>query len=419
MLQSPQSFRLSNGLLVIVEPMQDVQSAAVTLLVPAGGVRDADGRCGTAAILTEMFTRGAGGLSARELSAAMDNLGLQRSVHVGNAHVTFSAATTADRLIDALPFIGRMVTEPHLADEEFDPARDLVEQSLMSMEDEPRQRLGKVLRQYSYAAPWGNSSEGELTDLSAITIADVRRHYQQFMHPDEAILGIAGNVNFDQIRETTEAAFGGWESASVSELAVGALPLSPCHIEHDSAQTHIGLAWNTVPYRDERYFEAWAAVSLLSGGMSSRLFTEVRERRGLCYAISASLSTLRDEGRVFAYAGTTTERAQETLDVTVAEILRLHEGITEDELQRCKARAKSSLIMQQESTTSRASSLARDMYHLGRVVTLDEINSRINALSTTQVRDFSVEYAPKAMVLVTIGPHALNPACVTSLNCPS
>jgi len=395
--------------------MQDVQSAAVTLLVPAGGVRDADGRCGTAAILTEMFSRGAGGLSARELSAAMDNLGLQRSVHVGSAHVTFSAATTADRIVDALPFLARMVTEPHLADEEFEPARDLVEQSLMSLEDEPRQRLGKVLRQHSYAAPWGNSSDGELADLPAITIDNVRSHFQQFVRPDEAILGIAGNVDFDQIRNTVETAFGHWKSGSVLELVKGTLPPSPCHIEHDSAQTHIGLAWNTVPYRDERYYEAWAAVSLLSGGMSSRLFTEVRERRGLCYAISASLSTLREEGRVFAYAGTTTERAQETLDVTVAEILRLHEGITEDELQRCKARAKSSLIMQQESTTSRASSLARDMYHLGRVVTLDEINSRINALGTTQVRDFAIEYAPKSMVLVTIGPHALNPACVSSL----
>ena len=412
---SPQTFRLSNGLLVIVEPMQDVQSAAMTLLVPAGGVRDAEGRCGTAAILTEMFFRGAAGLSARELSSAMDNLGLQRNASVGNSHVTFSAATTADRIIDALPLVGKMVTEPHLAEEEFDPARDLVEQSLMAMEDEPRQRLGKILRQYSYAAPWGNSADGELTDLSAITIDDVRRHYQQFMLPDEAILGIAGNVDAGQIRETAEAAFGGWQSSSVPEISVGTMPQSPCHIEHDSAQTHIGLAWNSVPYRDDRYYEAWAAVSLLSGGMSSRLFTEVRERRGLCYAISASLSTLREEGRVFAYAGTTTERAQETLDVTVAEILRLHEGITEDELQRCKARAKSSLIMQQESTTSRASSLARDMYHLGRIVTLDEINSRINALSTTQVRDFSIEYAPRAMVLVTLGPQALNPACVTAL----
>jgi len=409
------SFRLSNGLLVIVEPMQDVQSAALTLLVPAGGVRDAIGKCGTAAILTEMFTRGAGGLGARELCAAMDNLGLQRGVHVGSGHVTFSAATTADRLCDALPYIGRMITSPHLAEDDFEPARDLVEQGLMSMEDEPRQRLGKVLREYSYAAPWGSSAEGELSDLPQITPEDIRQHYATFVRPDEAILGIAGNIDPDQIRAATEAAFGEWKPGSVPELVTGPLAQSPRHIEHDSAQTHIGLAWDTVPYCDELYYEAWAAVSLLSGGMSSRLFTEVREKRGLCYAISASLSTLRDEGRVFAYAGTTPERAQETLDVTVAEILRLHEGITDDELQRCKARAKSSLIMQQESTTSRASSLARDMYHLGRVVTLDEINARINALTVPQVTDFVVEHAPKSMVLITLGPQSLDPACVTSL----
>jgi predicted Zn-dependent peptidase len=415
MIPSIQSFRLANGLLVIVEPMPDVQSAAVSLLVPAGGVWDSGNRCGTAAILTEMFTRGAAGLSARELCAQMDNLGLQRGLHVGSAHITFSAATTADRLAQALPSLGGMVTSPHLDERDFEPARDLVEQGLMAMEDEPRQRLGKVLRRYSYSAPWGNSAEGELSDLPAITIDDVRRHYRDFVRPNNAILGIAGNIDPAQIRAVAESVFGDWKPSTIPELAVGERPQSPCHIEHDSAQTHIGLAWNTVPYRDERYYEAWAAVSLLSGGMSSRLFTEVREKRGLCYAISASLSTLREEGRVFAYAGTTTERAQETLDVTVAEILRLHEGISDEELQRCKARAKSSLIMQQESTTSRASSLSRDMYHLGRVVTLNEINDRINRLSTDQVRDFAAEYSPKSMVLVTIGPQALNPAAVTTL----
>ena len=415
MSQPIDSFRLPNGLLVIVEPMQDVQSAALTLLVPAGGVRDAAEKCGTAAILTEMFARGAGGHSARELCAAMDNIGLQRGVSVGSAHITFSAATTADRVCEALPYLGKMVTEPHLADEDFEPARDLIEQSLMSMEDEPRQRLGKVLREYSYAAPWGNSAEGELADLPHISVQDIRNHFLEFVSPNESILGIAGNIDASQIRDVVESVFSGWKRSSAMEMTTGQLPKSPFHIEHDSAQTHIGLAWETVPYRDERYYEAWAAVSLLSGGMSSRLFTEVREKRGLCYAISASLSTLRDEGRVFAYAGTTPERAQETLDVTVAEVLRLHEGITDDELQRCKARAKSSLIMQQESTSSRASSLARDMYHLGRIVTLDEINTRINALSTHQVREFVIEHTPKSMVLVTLGPQSLNPDCVTVL----
>ncbi|MFN9720549.1 MAG: M16 family metallopeptidase [Planctomycetota bacterium] len=410
-----ESFQLSNGLLVVMEPMRDLQSAAVTLMVPAGGVRDTTHRCGTAAILTEMFSRGAGGLGARELCAAMDNLGLQRNTSVGSAHVTFSAATTADRISDAIPYLGRMVLEPHLNDDDFEPARDLVEQSLMSMEDEPRQRLGKVLRKYSYAAPWGNAAEGELEDLGNVSPDDVRRHYQQFVRPNGAILGIAGNIDVRQIESIVSRTFGNWKPAALPSVTREALPQSPFHIEHDSAQTHIGLAWNSVPYCDDRYYLAWAAVSLLSGGSSSRLFTEVREKRGLCYTISASHSTLRDEGRVFAYAGTTPERAQETLDVAVAEILRLHEGITDDELQRCKARAKSSLIMQQESTTSRSSSLARDMYFLGRVVTLDEVNDRIDSLTVPMVRDFAIESSPNSMVLVTLGPQPLNPECVMAL----
>lgn len=412
MAQSIESFRLPNGLLVIVEPMHDVQSASMSLLLPAGGVRDGQGRCGTAAILTEMLPRGAGGLSARELCAAMDNLGLQRSYQVGSAHITFSAATTADCLLNALPLVGKLVTEPHLEDDEFEPARDLVEQGLSSLEDEPRQRLGKILRQYSYAAPWGNSAEGELDDLPSITAENIRQHFQSFVRPDEAILGIAGNVSLTEIRKHVEDVFGAWQSRPLPAVSIGSCPESPLHQTHESAQTHIGLSWDTVPYRDERYYEAWAAVSLLSGGMSSRLFTEVREKRGLCYAISASLSTLRTEGRVMAYAGTTTERAQETLDVTVAEILRLHEGITPEELQRCKARAKSSLIMQQESTSSRASSLARDMYLLDRVVTLDEIQRRIDSLTVDQVRQFVIDHQPRSMVLVTIGPNSLNGGCL-------
>jgi predicted Zn-dependent peptidase len=415
MTQVIHRFQLPNGLLVLFEPMPDVQSASLSLLLPAGGTRDLPGRCGTASILSEMFNRGADGLSAREFCAALDNLGLQRSIQTGSAHITVSAATTADRLLACLPLIARMVRHPHLAHEEFEPARDLIAQGLIAIEDEPRQRLGKILRQFSYPAPWGNSAEGELEDLKHVTLDDVRRHFRNFVTPTQAILGIAGNLQLSALEDAVHHAFADWSGPQVPEIQSGSLPTSPYHLSHESSQTHIGLAWDTVTYRDEHYYEAWAAVSLLSGGMSSRLFTEVREKRGLCYAISASLSTLRDQARVMAYAGTTTERAQETLDVTVAEILRLHQNITEDELQRCRARAKSSLIMQQESTSSRASSLARDLYLLDRVVTLEEIHRRIDALTVDGVRQFILDHTPKSMVLVTIGPQELNPGSVLSL----
>ena len=162
-----------------------------------------------------------------------------------------------------------------------------------------------------------------------------------------------------------------------------------------------------MPYRDPNYYASWAAVGVLSGGMSSRLFTEVRERRGLCYSVYATLSSLRDEARVLCYAGTTAERAQETLDVTLRELVRLEEGIETEELDRCKARAKSSLIMQQESTSSRSSSVARDWYHLGRVMTLDEIRSKIDALSVETVLRYVREHPARDVTVLTIGPQAL------------
>src|SRR5215831_9095794 len=138
--------------------------------------------------------------------------------------------------------------------------------------------------------------------------------------------------------------------------------------------------------------------------MSSRLFTEVREKRGLCYSVYASLNSLRDVGKVLCYAGTTVERAQETLDVTLQELIRLGRGISEDELDRCKARAKSSLIMQQESSSSRASSNARDWYHLGRIETLEEVREKIESLTIADLLEEIAEHPAKDFTILTLGP---------------
>jgi predicted Zn-dependent peptidase len=179
------------------------------------------------------------------------------------------------------------------------------------------------------------------------------------------------------------------------------------HLDFDSQQTQIGIAYESVPYRHPDYFQAWGAVGVLSGGPSSRLFTEVRERRGLCYSVYASLHTLWHRGAVFCYAGTGADRAQETLDVTMSELCRLGKGIEDSELNRLKARIKSALIMQQESSSARSSSLARDWYHLGRVRTLDEVGGLIDALSSRSINAYLAEHPPADFTVVTLGSLAL------------
>ena len=211
-----------------------------------------------------------------------------------------------------------------------------VEQSLLVIEDEPRQKVMFELVRRCFPSPWGQPAEGTLEDLENITPSSVRQQFRRCVHPQGAILGIAGNVTLDELSPILDEAFGDWSGHNQIVLKTGARGVHRDHISHESTQTHIGVSYPAVPYGTENYYHAWAAVNVLSGGMSSRLFTEVREKRALCYSVYASLNSIKTEGQVLCYAGTTSERAQETLDVLLRELVRLGEGIEEEELSRCK-----------------------------------------------------------------------------------
>jgi len=405
--QKIESHTFDNGLTLVVEPMSDVQSAAFSLIVPSGSIYDPPGQNSSAAVLCDLMTRGAGEFDTKQLSRALDNLGLQRHEGVSSAHVTFSGATLAENLTKTLQIYGDIVLRPRLPADQFEPTRAGVAQMLTAMEDEPRQKVMVELRRRCYDAPWGLPSDGDLEELPSLTSDSVRAHYERCFRPNGAILGVAGNVDTEQIKDVVGQVFGEWAKKPDPTYETKPRAPSPDHILHESTQTHIGIAYDGVPYRDPQYFAAWAAVSVLSGGMSSRLFTEVREKRGLCYSVQASLTSLRDEARVLCYAGTTTERAQETLDVTLQELQKLGDGIEENELSRCQARAKSSLIMQQESTLARASSVARDWYHLGRVMTLAEVREKIDGLTIDTVLEYVAAKPAQDFVILTIGPEPL------------
>ncbi len=403
-----QTHQLPNGLTVVIEPMRDVQSAAFCWLVPAGSACDPVAQNGTAAVLSDWITRGAGELDSRELLNALENLGVQRSESPGINHIAFTAATLGANMHAALKLYADLLQRPHLPDDEFEPAIAGIEQSLRGIEDEPQRKVIIELRRRCYDAPWGLPTEGSLDDLERITPDSVRGHFKRGLRPNGAILGIAGQVDVREMLDLIGQEFGSWTSKPEPQIVTRPRGRKIDHIHHDSTQTHIGIAYDAVEYAHPDYYRAWAAVGVLSGGMSSRLFTEVREKRGLCYSVNASLNSLKHEGRVLCYAGTTSERAQETLDVTLRELARVGEGIEQHELDRCKARAKSSLIMQQESTTSRATSIARDWHFLKRVQTLDDIHREIDDLTVDDVLAYVHQHPARDFTVLTIGPSPLN-----------
>ena len=342
------SHTLANGMVLVGEPTQSVESAAFTFLLPAGCCRDPQGRAGLASLTSEMMLRGAGPRDSRAWISDLENLGVERGESVGVAQATFHGATLRDNLPAGLSLFADMLLRPNLPAEQLDAGRSACLQELRSIDDEPSHKLMIELRRRQYPDPWGRSSLGEDANLRATNIEDVRRFHDENYRPGSTILALAGNFDWKRMCDHVEQLFGDWQPKDTGEpTGFNGRPAGN-HISFDSSQSHVGIAYPSVPYKHPDYFQAWAAVGILSSGSSSRLFTEVRERRGLCYTVYASLHTQRDRASVLCYAGTTAQRAQETLDVTVVELLRLGKGIEQSELNRLKARIKSALIMQQE-----------------------------------------------------------------------
>src|SRR5579872_2198357 len=248
--QQIQTHSIGNGLTVIVEPMADVQSAAFCLLVPAGSNYDPPDQAGAASILCDWIMRGAGSRDSRELSNELDNLGVQRNEGVGNSHISFTGATLAESLPEALRLYADIVQAPHLPDDQFEAARLGVEQSLRAIEDEPRQKVLVELRRRCYEAPWGIPSEGTLEGVANLDSSVVRRHFERCAGPRDAILGIAGNVETGSSIELVEELFGGWKVKPEPSFVTGARGPARDHIPHESTQTQIGIAYDSVPYCD-------------------------------------------------------------------------------------------------------------------------------------------------------------------------
>ncbi|HWA98191.1 MAG TPA: pitrilysin family protein [Pirellulales bacterium] len=414
MKQTIYSHTFPNGLVLVAEPMAGVESAAFSLRLPAGCAYEPADRGGLAGLSCEMALRGSGTRDNRQFVTDLDNLGVERGESVSDAHTSFSGALLGRNLFEALSIYGDLIRQPHFPADELEPSRAVAEQELSAVEDEPAQKVMLELRRRQYPEPWGRPSQGNAQGLESSTLNDVRKFYARQYRPNGAIFGVAGRIDWPVLKDHIARLFGDWQPVVAAEPTEQPTRERIAQLQHESNQTQIGIAYDSAAYRDADYFQAWGSVGVLSGGMSSRLFTEVREKRGLCYSVYAAHSSLRDRGSVMCYAGTSAERAQETLDVTIGELRRLAKGIEAQELDRLKARIKSSLIMQGESSGARASAISRDWYYLGRARTLDEVGKLIDALSRDSINAYLAEHPPQRFTIVTLGPEPLEVARAVS-----
>jgi predicted Zn-dependent peptidase len=401
------SHQFPNGLTLVAEEMDWLESAAFALLVPAGCALEPAGQLGLGNLTCEMIQRGAGDRDSRQFVADLENLGADTSASVSIGHTSFGGAMPAESLPAVLGIYADLIQRPHLPPDQLEDARLGCLQEVRSVEDDLAQKLMQTLRRRHYAEPWGRSAQGTIETLSGLSIKDIRQHYESRFVAKGAILSVAGKIAWPKLRERVEQVFGSWQAGAPAQVEEQAPPRSYEHLTVESSQTHIGLALDAVPYSHPDYFQLRGAIGVLSDGMSSRLFTEVREKRGLVYTVYAMCHSLPGRGGVLAYAGTTAERAQATLEVMSEELKKLYEGVTQEELDRLKGRIKRSLIIQQESSSSRAGSMALDWYYLGRVRTIAELSKIIGDLSPASINGWLAANPPGPFTVVTVGPERL------------
>ncbi len=403
--------KLGCGATLVCEPMSGVRSVGLAWLLPAGTARDPGDRVGLSAMHAELVLRGDQHLDARAQADAFDRLGASRSAKVETQATVVRGTMLGTRLAEALPRFADMVLRPRMAPESIEPTRALCISAIEALADEPQDRVMVNLRAAHAPAPLNRAAQGTLEGVRAVAAEEALPRWRERATPGGSIIALAGDVDPDDAQDRLERLLDGWEGAAPEIDVEPQPPRGYVHEQDRTDQIHIAVAYDGPPEPDEE--RAWLermATAVLSGGMSGRLFTEVRERRSLCYAVWASFGADRTYARTVAYAGTTPDRAQETLDVLMHELRRIGtpDGrITEDELERARIGMKSRLVFSGESSSARASALAGDMRKLGRARTLDEMARRIDEVTLDGLNAYLADRDLGRMTVATLGPREL------------
>lgn len=403
---------LGCGMPLVVEPMTGVKSVGLSWWIPAGAAHDPADRLGLSALWAELLLRGAGDLDSRGHADACDRLGVSRSVDSGSIFLKVSATMLGERLADALPLIVDMVRRPRFEPDSLEPARELGLMALEALKDDPQERASLLLRQRHYPAPLNRSTLGTVEGLQACTQEDVVKGWQERAVPRGSILAIAGAIDADDVARRLDGLLAGWSGTRAEPTTGGRPARGYAHETDASNQVQVLLAADAPADPHPDSLAERVAVNVLSGGMSGRLFTEVREKRGLCYAVSAGYGADKSFGTLSAYVGTTPERAQESLTVLHAELERICDpagAITEDEFRRAIVGMKSQVVFSGESTSARAGALAGDLYRRGRARSLAEIAAEIDGATLDGVNAYLARRKLGSVTVQTLGPVALTP----------
>lgn len=398
--------RLSNGLVVVTDPMMQLESAAVGVWVNAGARNESKSLMGISHMLEHMAFKGTKTRSARAIAEEMESVGGFLNAYTSREQTAFHARILKDDVPLALDILADILTAPTFESNELERERQVVLQEIGQAKDTPDDIIFDYLQEVAYPEqPMGWPILGEEATVSGFSREDLFGYMRANYRAGSMIVIASGAVEHNHIVQLAEEKF--------SRLMLGA-PNAPeparylggeMHVGGDLEQSHVAYAFPGVSNVDPDWYVAQVYVTALGGGMSSRLFQEAREKRGLCYTIYAFAHSSKDDGVVGVYTGTGETEAAEIGAVVAGEMAALAETATEEEVSRAKAQLKSSFLMGLERPSSRAEMIAGHIFNYDRVLSVEEMTEKLDAVDAAAVRRFGEKVMTTANPSVaTVGP---------------
>ncbi len=403
---SLQQHRLANGFRIVTEHMPGLASASIGIWVNAGGRHETPKQNGIAHFLEHMAFKGTAKRSALQIAEAIEDVGGYINAYTSREVTAYYARVLEADVPLALDVIGDILLNPSFDKNEIEIERGVILQEIGQALDTPDDVIFDWLQAQAYPEqPIGRTILGPTERIEAFSRKDLARFVAQHYGPEEMILSAAGAVDHDSIVKLAEEMFGGMVPTPAFKLAPAKFRGGEMRQVKDLEQAHFALAFESPGYRDEEIYVAQIYASALGGGMSSRLFQEVRENRGLCYSIFAQAGAYDDTGMMTVYAGTSGDQVAELSQITIDEMKRAASDMNPAEVARARAQMKAGLLMGLESPSSRAERLARLVQIWDRVPPLEETIARIDAVTTGDVREFAEHIAATApAALALYGP---------------
>ena len=398
---------LPNGLRVITEPMPSLRSVAVGCWIDTGTRDENPNEAGASHFLEHLLFKGSETLSARQISERFDAMGAESNAFTSKDHTCFWARLLDEDLEEGLGILAEMLQRPAFRNHEIDAERQVVIEEINMSEDDPADVAFEEFTRAVFAGhPLESPVLGTRESIRGMTRDDIAGYWKRRYGVGSTVLALTGSVDHAAVVDLAGRVFGEWSGEDVDHEFV-APKMSPVAnvVARETEQAHVVLGGEGLDRADERRWAFEVMNHVLGGGMSSRLFTTIREERGLAYTVYSFRASYADTGAWGVYAGTTPEQVGTVLDLIHTELERMvRDGITEDELDRARGAMRGGLALAMEDANSRMIRLGRDELVGAPHLSVGERLAKVEAVTLDDIRMVAESLLSGPKVIGAVGP---------------